>query len=143
MARVDGGDELTRRNDKCILGGGDVEWPIEMTLNGRAREINCRRVASAGAVLWMIDGRAGRMRMVGRAVIGLLGEAHAQVAEAYGCRVGPRMLMDMQPGTGAARVAGENLNVVRCCASEGRIKRLHIQELLEGPQGAHAGLLRG
>ena len=83
----------------------------------------------------MIDECEGRMRMVGHAVIGLLGEAHAQVAEAYGCRVGLRMLMVVQCGTRASRVAGDNLNVVRDCASEGRIRRPHIQELLEGPFG--------
>ena len=57
--------------------------------------------------------------MVGRAVIGLPGEAHAQVAEAYGCRVGLGMPVDMRCGTRAARVAGDNLNVVRSRASEG------------------------
>ena len=37
-----------------------------------------------------------------------------------------------------ARIAGDNINVVRYCASEGRIKRPHIQELLEGPLGDSA-----
>ena len=135
VRQVESGDELTVCSDECVLGGGDVEWAIEMAFDGGAREINGRRVAGAGAVLWMFDGCAGRMRLVGRAVIGLPGEAHAQVAKAYGCKVGLRMLMDMQCGTRAARVAGDNLNVVRDCASEGRIRRPHIQELLEGPLG--------
>ena len=75
------------------------------------------------------------MVMIRRTVIGLPGEAHAQVAEAYGCRFGQRMLLDIRCGMRAARVAGDNLNVVRYCASEGRIRKPHIQELLEGPLG--------
>ena len=63
--------------------------------------------------------------MIARVVIGLPEQAHAQVAEAYGCRVGLQMLA----------VAGGNLIVVRYYASEGRIRRPHIQELLEGPLG--------
>ena len=73
--------------------------------------------------------------MVARAVSGLPGEAHAQVAEAYGCRVGLRMIMDTQCRVRTAEVAGDNLNVVRCCAVEGRLRRPQIQELLEGPPG--------
>ena len=56
----------------------------------------------------MVDGSAGRMRMVARAIIGLPGETHAQVAEAYGCKVGPKMLMDTQCMIRAAKVAGDN-----------------------------------
>ena len=43
--------------------------------------------------------------------------------------------MDLRCGVRAARVAGDNLNVVRYCASEGRIRKPQIQELLEGPLG--------
>ena len=132
---MESGDEFMVWSDECILGGRNVEWPMEMTFDGGAREVNGRRVAGVGAVLWMIDGSTGGMRMIARAVIGLPGEAHAQVAEAYGCRVGLRMLMGTQCRIRAARVAGDNLNVVRYCASEGRIRRPHIQELLEGPLG--------
>ena len=59
--------------------------------------------------------------LVARVVIGLPGQAHAQVAEAYGCRVGLQMLTDTRRRLRAARVAGDNLNVIRDCASEGRL----------------------
>ena len=92
-------------------------------------------VAGAGAILWKFKGETGNMVMMRRAVIGLPGEAHAQVAEAYGCRAGLRMLLDIRCEVRAARVAGDNLNVVRYCASEGRIRKPLVQELLEGPLG--------
>ena len=80
---------------------------MEMTFDGGAREVNGRRVAGAGAVLWMVDGSAGGMRMIAKAVIGLPGEAHAQVVEAYGRRVGLRMLMDTQcKGSGGQPACG-------------------------------------
>ena len=72
------------------------------------------------------------MVMIARAVIGLPGKAHAQVAEAYGRRVGLRMLMDMRCGRRAANVSGDNLSVVRYCASESR-PRSHGSKNLEGP----------
>ena len=75
------------------------------------------------------------MVMIKRAVIGLHGESHAQATEAYGCRVGLRLLLDIRSGTRVTRVAGDNFNVVRYCASEGRIRKPHIQDLLEGPLG--------
>ena len=53
-----------------------------MTFDRGAREVNGRRVAGAGAVLWRFDGGTGNMVMIKRAVIGLPGEARAQVAEA-------------------------------------------------------------
>ena len=73
--------------------------------------------------------------MIGRAVIGLPEQAHAQVAEAFGCKVGLRMLFDIRCEVRAARVAGDNLNLERYCASEGKIRKPHIQEHLEGPLG--------
>ena len=45
------------------------------------------------------------------------------------------MAMGTQCRLRAARVAGDNLNVVRYCAFEGRTRRPQIQELLEGPLG--------
>ena len=135
VSGVNEGEELTVGDDHCILGGQGAEWPIEMTFDGGAREINGRRVAGAGAILWKSDGETGRMRMIRRAVIGLPGEARAQVAEAYGRRVGLRLLLDIRSGTRVTRVAGDNFNVVRYCASERRLRRPHMQELLEGPLG--------
>ena len=76
--------------------------------------------------------------MTKRAVIGLPGKAHAQVAEAYECRIGLKMILEVQCEIRAARAAGDNLNVVRYCASEGRIRKPCIQELLEGPLGDRA-----
>ena len=69
-----------------------------------------RDIAGAGAVLWKYDNRTGSVTMIKKAVIG---EAHAQVAEAYGCRVGLKMLLGVRCEIRAARVAGDNLNVVR------------------------------
>ena len=45
------------------------------------------------------------------------------------------MLLDIRCGMRAARVAGDNLNVVRYSASDGRIRKPHVQQLLEGPLG--------
>ena len=45
------------------------------------------------------------------------------------------MLLGVQCDIRAARTAGDNLNVVRYCASEGRLRKPHIQEPLEGPLG--------
>ena len=45
------------------------------------------------------------------------------------------MLLDIRCEVRAAGVAGDNLNVVRYCASEGRIRKPRIQELLGGPLG--------
>ena len=73
-----------------------------------------------------------------RAAIGLPGQAHAQVAEAYGCMIRLQMLADTRCHLRAARAAGDNLNVACYCASEGRLRRPHIQELLEGPLGVVA-----
>ena len=49
------------------------------------------------------------------------------------------MIMDTQRRVRAARVAGDNLNVVRYCASDGRIRRPQIQELLDGAIGGLRG----
>ena len=103
------GEEMTVREEENIIGGGDGEWPIEMTFVGGAREVNGRRVAGAGAIVWVATERVGGRAMAARAVIGLPGEAHAQVAEACGCRVGLQMVMDTQSRLRAARVAGGNL----------------------------------
>ena len=64
VSGVNEGEELTVGDDHCILGGQGAEWPIEMTFDGGAREINGRRVAGAGAILWKSDGETGRMRMI-------------------------------------------------------------------------------
>ena len=107
-------------DEQCVMGTRGREWPLEMTFDGGAREVNGRRVASAGAVIGKYDYRIGGMAVIRRAVIGLPGEAHAQVAEAYGCRIGLKMLLGVQCDIRAARAAGDNLNEVRYCASEGR-----------------------
>ena len=80
---------------------------------GGAREINGRRVARAGAIIWKFNDETRNMVMIRRAIIGLPGEAHAHVAEAYGCRVGLRMLLGIRCGMRAARVAGDHLNVAK------------------------------
>ena len=58
---------------------------------------------------WMFDGEEGGMTMDARAVIGLPEQAHAQVAEAYGCMVGMQMLMGTRCRIRAARIAGDNV----------------------------------
>ena len=73
--------------------------------------------------------------MIARAVIGLPGQTHAQVAEAYGCKVGFADAHGIAMWGPGGNDSGGNLNVVRYCAAEGRIRRPHIQELLEGPLG--------
>ena len=112
-------DELVVNEDACVLGDREAEWPLEMAFDGGAREVNGRRVAGVGAIIWGADVTGKGRRIVARAVIGLPGQAHAQVAEAYGCRIGLQMLADPQRRLRAARVAGDNLNVVRYCASGG------------------------
>ena len=108
---------------------------MDMAFDGGAREISGRRVAGAGAAIWRLDRERGSVEMIARAVIGLPEQAHAQVAEAYGCRVGFQMLADTRCRVRAARGAGDNLNGVRYCASDGRIRKPHILELLESPLG--------
>ena len=97
--------------------------------------MNLRRVAGAGAIVWGADIVGEGRRVIARAVIGLPGQAHAQIAETYGCRKGLKMPADTQCRLRAARIAGGNLNVVRYCGSEGRLKRPQIQDLLDGPLG--------
>ena len=97
VGAVEPGDELTVCEEEDIVGGRGDEWPMEMAFGGGAREVNGRRVVGAGAIVWRVDEATGGMVMIARAVIGLPGEAHAQVAGAYGCKVGLRMLMDTSP----------------------------------------------
>ena len=40
VVHVNSGDELMVWSDECILGGGNVEWPMEMTFDCGAREVN-------------------------------------------------------------------------------------------------------
>ena len=77
-----------------------------MTFDGGAREVNGRTVAGVGAIIWGACGVGGEMRIITRVVIGLPGQAHAQVAEAYGCRIGPQMLADTRCRLRVARIAG-------------------------------------
>ena len=43
VARVEEGEELEVDDDQCIMGTRGRAWPLEMTFDGGAREINGRR----------------------------------------------------------------------------------------------------
>jgi hypothetical protein len=104
--------------------------PLEVTFDGGARLVHGRRVAGAGAILWGEPDQAGLRTVLARALVALPGEEHAQVAEAWGCRLGLDLLRQWAPNDRRARVIGDNLAVIRYGANVGRLRRPAMASLL-------------
>ena len=75
----------------------------------------------------------GGREVLARTTVALPDVQHAQEAEAWGCCVALELLEAANPEIRRARVAGDNLAVVRYCAAEGRLRRPAMQCLLGGP----------
>ena len=125
------GAELTVAAAPHVLAGNDLV-PWEVTFDGGARLLHGRRVAGAGALLWGAPDAAGRRPILARARVALPAEEHAQVAEAWGLRLGLLLLRRQRPSDRRARVIGDNLAVVRFGASMGRLRGAHMHGLV-GP----------
>ncbi len=112
--------------------------PLEVTFDGGARCISGLRVAGAGAVLWGPEDLHGNRKRVVDARVALPGVRYAQVAEAWGLRIGIGLLLSHRAtskGPCRALITGDNLGVVRYGASQGRLRKPEMQGLLEGPLG--------
>ena len=57
------------------------------------------------------------------ALVALPQERFAQVAEAWGCAAARQLLLDRVPGPARVLVAGDNLAVIRYCASQGMLRQ--------------------
>ena len=101
--------------------GRDCE-PYEVTFDGGAREINGQRAAGAGAILWGPPQPDGSRPALARAWVALPLEPHAQVAEAWGAKLGLDLLKAAGAITRRARVIGDNLGVVRYGAEMGALR---------------------
>ena len=64
-------------------------------------------------------------------VIALPGSDNAQFAETTGCRAGLGLLPGAEPDVCAARIAGDNLAVVRYGAGTGRYRRLQLCDQMD------------
>ena len=129
--RLRAGAEVTVAASPHLLGGLDL-MPWEVTFDGGARAIRGRRVAGAGALLWGPPDASGRRVIRARATAALPAEEHAQVAEAWGLRLGLLLLRRLRPEDRRARIVGDNLAVIRHGASMGRLRRANMHSLI-GP----------
>ena len=112
--------------------GDAAQWPLEVTFDGGARTVGeSDKVAGAGATLWRhsLDGSAPRL--IASCVIALPGSDNAQFAETSGCRAGLGLLPAADPDLRAARIAGDNLAVVRYGAGTGRYRRLQLCDQMD------------
>ena len=90
-----------------------------------------RRVAGVGGVVWGGADRDSARAVIAKATVAIPSQHYAAYAEAFGCRTALIWLVARGGYARAARVAGDNLAVVRYCAQVGRLRRLAIQRLLE------------
>ena len=125
------GEELVATSSGPILGGLEREWPYEVTFDGGAREIRGRRLTGAGAIVWGPSDSDGIRAVIASCVVAIPGHHHAQYAEALGCAEAIRWLASHGGDNRSARVAGDNLSVIRYCAREGRLRRVESQAALE------------
>ena len=130
------GEEVTVSEEYHVLGEYYPPPPLEVTFDGGARDVGGIRVAGASAILWgPEDGQGDRSRLR-TAFVALPAEQYAQVAEAWGLRLGCQLLDKYDSHSLPCRsacVIGDNLPVVRYAASQGRLHRPHMQALLEHP----------
>ncbi len=126
------GDVVTVVSQRHVRSGTICE-PYEVTFDGAARTIRGPSIAGAVAVLWgRADERGGRQELA-RALVALPGEVGVTTAEAWGLRSGLQLLCEYGGEFRRARIAGDNVNVVRHGASEGRLRERATQSLLEEP----------
>ena len=129
--RIPLGEEIVVGSQSHVLGGPSHDADLLASFDGGARTLRGRRVAGAGAILWGPPGPDGARPPLGRAVAALPSTAHAQEAEAWGCRLALEMLEAVQPRLRQACIVGDNLAVVRYGAGHCRLRRVHMQALLE------------
>ena len=131
---IPAGEEIIARPCRTFLASPVRFLRFLITFDGGAREIRGRRVAGAGAILWGppdLNGDRPRLRV---ASIALPGEQFAQVAEAWGLRLGCLLLLGEGAGLDGERTAlmsGDNLPVIRYGAGQGRLHRPEMQGILE------------
>ena len=104
-----------------------AQWPLEVTFDGGARTLDGdQKVAGAGATLWRHRRDGGPPDLVASCVIAIPGCDNAQLAEATGCRAGLGLLTLEDPSYRAARIAGDNLAVIRYGRGTGRFRNLRL-----------------
>ena len=96
-------------------GGGGT---FQVTFDGRARTIDGRKVAGAHAILWGARGEQAYAQLASASAT-LPHVSCSQTAEVWGGRLAMLLLLQtrLEHGNRSARVAGDNLNVIRYCAS--------------------------
>ena len=82
-------------------------------------------------MLWGLDARNGLLRRVASASMALPEVSDSQVAEAWGAHLAALLLRERPDGERRVRISGDNLAVVRHCASQGRLRRPCAQAVLE------------
>lgn len=110
---------------------------FEVTFDGGAREIDGQKVAGAGAALWSPTDHNGDRQRQQRTAMALPGEKHSPVAEAWGLRVAIDLLCNMRVPRSmrTARIAGDNLAVVRFGASLGKLARAYMHDIIDEALG--------
>ena len=82
--------------------------------------------------MWGPDATGAIVRLA-EASIALPLVPHAQEGEAWGARAALALLVGAPSGPRRARICGDNLGVVRFCATTGRLRRIAMHGPLEGP----------
>jgi len=89
-----------------------------------------RRVAGAGVWVWKLS-PGPVVAPIAKVVVALPQLSTSMQAEAHGARAAMRFLLDHVDGPRTALVTGDNLGVVRFCASTGRLKSAAVEGVLE------------
>ncbi|MFM7985861.1 MAG: hypothetical protein ACKPKO_41755, partial [Candidatus Fonsibacter sp.] len=98
-----------------IIGHDEEEWPYEITFDGGACEVRGRRVAGARVVVWGAIYDHEKRRVLANCSVALPRQHYAVFAKALGCLQALRWLSERAGEVRAARVASDNLAVIRFC----------------------------
>jgi len=110
----------------------DTGWDgYSVSFDGGARHHRGAKVAGAGAWVWRLQ-PGPVVFPVAKVVVALPAVSTAPQAEAHGARGALRFLLDHVAGPRRALVTGDNLGVVRFCASTGRLKSVGVEGIVEG-----------